>query len=243
MRHPDENLTNAGLTGLGNHLVEDRHEHVEPLDRKTRLARKRPLKKALERLDLGQPVEQLDWIDRIGGGTEAAALGRLPQPFTLVRDKHMRVVVAGRRAIDAAEQLNGVVGSRDALERARDEIRRNTPEIVVCHAVCRRKERGITDRRTAAERIKPRGQVSVPANRFGEVDRADYFFEGNRCAPPGRRLVLERWRPALEERPRFGIYRGRVLAVLLVQLENIPAIEPGELLPARHNLIDFNLPH
>ena len=232
MCHPDENLPDAGLAGPGNDFVEDRHEHVEPLDREARLARKCPLKKALERLDLGQPVEQLDWIDRIGGGTEAATLGRLPQPFTLVRDKHMRVVVAGRRAIDAAEQLNGVVGRRDALERAGDEIRRNTPGIVVGYAVCRRKERGITDRRTAPGRIEPRGQVSVPANHSARLTAPT--ATSSRGIDPVPAAGASSWSDGVHRSKSARASestRRRVLAVSLVPLENIPAIKPGELLP------------
>ena len=57
----------------------------------------------------GQPVEQLDGIDRIGRRAEPAPLGRLPQPLALFGHEHVRVVVAGRRTIDAAERLDRVV--------------------------------------------------------------------------------------------------------------------------------------
>ena len=44
-----------------------------------------------------------DRADRIGRRAEAPALGRVPQPVPLFRDEHVRVVVAGRRAVDPAE--------------------------------------------------------------------------------------------------------------------------------------------
>ena len=135
MRHADEDVADAGLARLGNHFVEDWHEHVEPLDREARLARERALQKALERLDFGQTVEQLRRIDRIGRGAETAALGRLAEPFALLRHEHMRVVVARRRAVNAAERLDGVVSGRDAVERTGDEIRWNRPEVFVGDAV------------------------------------------------------------------------------------------------------------
>ena len=108
---------------LADHLVEDRHEHVEPLDREARLARERALQEALERLDLRQPIEQRDRIDRIGRRAEASALGRLAQPLALFGHEHVRVVVAGRRTVDAAERLDDLVSGRDAVERTGDEVR------------------------------------------------------------------------------------------------------------------------
>ena len=99
----------AGLARLRDHLVEDGHEHVEPFDREARLARERPLEKTLEGLDLRQTVEQRDGIDRIGRRAEPSPLRRLPQPFALVGHEHVRVVVAGRRTVDAAERVDRVV--------------------------------------------------------------------------------------------------------------------------------------
>ena len=71
---PIRMLPDAGLARLGNHLVEDRHEHVEPLDREARLARERAVQEALERLDLRQTVEQLrrDRSDRPARGSVRA---------------------------------------------------------------------------------------------------------------------------------------------------------------------------
>ena len=72
---------------LADHLVQHRDEHVEPFDREARLARKGALQEPLERFDLRQPIEQLDRIDRIGGGAEAAAL---PPPGAASRARPAR---------------------------------------------------------------------------------------------------------------------------------------------------------
>src|SRR6185312_9841260 len=99
MRHPDQNRSNARLTRFGNHIVENGHEQVEPFDREPRLAGKRTVEESLEDLDLGQTVEQRDRINRIGGRTEAAALGGLSEPLPLFRYEDVRVVVARRGAV------------------------------------------------------------------------------------------------------------------------------------------------
>ncbi len=114
------------------------------------------------------------------------------------------------------------------------------PEILVGDAVRGGKERRITDRRARAERIEPGREVPVAPNRLGEVDRADNFLERDGAGRASRRLLERRRRPALEQRARLVVYRRWILAVFLVELENIAAIEPSELLPARHDLIDFN---
>ncbi len=59
------------------HLVEDRHEHVEPFDREARLAGKRAVQESLEGLDLREPIEQRHRIDRIGRRAEASRLDGL----------------------------------------------------------------------------------------------------------------------------------------------------------------------
>ena len=137
---------------LADDLVEHRHEHVEPFDREARLAGKRPLQEALERLDLRQPIEQLDRIDRIGGGAEAAALRRLPQPLALLGHEHVRVVVADGRAVDPPQRLDRVERRRHALERSGNQARGQPPQIVVGDAV-----RGSEERRVAEAGGSPSG--------------------------------------------------------------------------------------
>ncbi len=116
-------------------LVEHRHHHVEALDREARLARKRSLQEALERLDLRQAIEKLGGIDGIGRRAETPALRRLTEPLPLFRHEHMRVVVAGRRAIDPAQSLDRVVGACHAIKWAGDQARGQRRQVVVGDAV------------------------------------------------------------------------------------------------------------
>ena len=51
VRHPDEHVLHARAGGVGDDLVEDRDEHVHAFDREPRLAGKRAVEEALERLD------------------------------------------------------------------------------------------------------------------------------------------------------------------------------------------------
>ena len=101
VRHADQDVADARLGRLADHLVQHRDEHVEPFDREARLAGEGAVQEALEGLDLRQPVEQRRRVDRIGRGAEAAGLRRLAQPLALGRHEHVRVVVAGRRTVDA----------------------------------------------------------------------------------------------------------------------------------------------
>ena len=228
VRHPDENLVDARFARLGDHLVEDGHEHVEAFDREARLAWERALQEALERFDLRQAIEQLDRIDRIRRRAEAAALGGLPEPLALVRHEHVRVVVARLRAVDSPQRLDGIVRRRHVLERSCDETRRQALQIVAGDSVSLGEKRRIADGRLAAQRIEPRREMSVSPNGFGEVDRADDLVEGGGGCwrrRAGRSVVLGGRRPALEERAGLGIDGGWILAVLLVQFENVSPVK------------------
>ena len=74
MRHADQDVADAGLGGFADDLVEDRHHHVEPLDREARLPGKCAVKKPLEDFDLRQPFQQGNRANRIQRGTEPSAL-------------------------------------------------------------------------------------------------------------------------------------------------------------------------
>jgi hypothetical protein len=177
MCHADECLTKARLRGLGDDLVQNRHEHVQAFDGKARLAWKRSVQELLERLDLGQPVEQRDRIDRVGRRPEAARLDDISQPMPLFGQKDVREVVAGGRAVDAAQPIDDLRHRGDAVgDRTGHETRRERPEIFFSHAMCRRLERRITDG-TAAERIDLGGEVAVAADGLGEVEGADRLGE------------------------------------------------------------------
>ena len=245
MRHADEDLADPGLARFGNHLVEHGHEHVEPFNREPGLAGKGPLQETFECLDLRQPVEHLDRIDRIGRGPEAAALRRLAQPVAFVRDEHVRVVVAGLRAVEAAQPLDRVVRRHRAFERTGDEVRRDLLEVVLGDAVGFDAKRRVANRGPAANRIEPRGEVAVASDRLGQVDGADDLLERRQPRPGGgrnrnRHLVCCRRCPPLEKLAGLGVNRGRIAAIFLVELEDVASIQTCELLPAGHDLYDFN---
>jgi hypothetical protein len=163
----------AHLGGVADHLVQDRHEHVEPLDREARLAGERAVQEALERLDLREPVEQRDRIDGIGRRAETPALGRVPKPLPLLGHEDVRVVVADGRAVDAPEGVDDVqhVGRVGACRRL-DEAGRQAAQILLGHAVGRGQQRRIP-LRAAAERVELRGEMSVATDRLRQVDGAD----------------------------------------------------------------------
>ena len=180
MRHRDHDVLHAALGGVVNDLVEDRHHHVEALDRKARLAGERAMQEALERLDLRDAGEQLVAVDWIVGRTELARLDRLPQPHALVGHEHVVVVVAGGRAVDLAQL-------RDRLERVRragrrrsgDDRRRQLRQRVGREAVRLRRQRRIADRIVIAERIEARGEVAEAAERLREVEGGDAGLQRN----------------------------------------------------------------
>ena len=110
-----------GVGGVGDELVEDRDEHVHALDREARLAGERAVKEALERLHLGDAIEQLEGIERVRGRAEEPGLGRMPQPAALLGPEDVRVVVAGARAVDAPQPV-------DCLGRVRRTLRHGAPD-------------------------------------------------------------------------------------------------------------------
>ena len=108
MRHPEHGVTRAMAGGAADHFVEHRHEHVEPLEREARLAGERPMQKPLEHLDLRDAIEDRFHVVRVHRRQESSRFGRMPQPFALFRDEHMRIIEAGRGAIDPAQLLDGL---------------------------------------------------------------------------------------------------------------------------------------
>src|SRR5215813_8280063 len=58
MRHANQNISEARLSSSTNHLVQNRHQHVQSFDGKTRLAWECAVQKALECFHLRQPFEQ-----------------------------------------------------------------------------------------------------------------------------------------------------------------------------------------
>ena len=231
--HADEDVARAGFGRVANHLVEDRHEHVEPLDREPRLAGERPLEEALERFDFREPIEQRHRIDRIGRRAEAAALDRLAQPLALVGNEHVRQVVPGRGAVDAAERLDDLGHVRGAgAQGRRHQVGRKVVKLGLRHAVRFGQQRRVAGW-TAAERIQLGRQMTVSPDRLRQIDGADDLPDGQTLGNR-RRRVLRRRPPALEKRPGFRVHGRGVLPVPVVQLEDVAAVEPGELLPPCH---------
>jgi hypothetical protein len=233
VRHPDQDVAGAGLRGVADQLVEDRDEHVEPLDREAGLAGEHALQETLEGLDLRQPLEQRHGIDRIRRRPEPAAFGRVTEPVALLRHEHVRVVVPDRRAVDAAEGVDRLEHvRRDVADRRGEQVRRQTAQIVDGDVVRLGKQGGIADRLPEPEWIERGRQMPVPADGLRQVGRADDGLERDAL---DRRRRLGRRGPLLEERTRLGIDRGRILPVLFVELQHVAAVEPGEVLPRCHS--------
>ena len=66
------------------------------------------MQKPLEHLDLRDAIEHRFDAVRVHRRQESSRFGRVPQPFALFGDEHMRIIEAGRRAIDAAKLLDGL---------------------------------------------------------------------------------------------------------------------------------------
>ena len=199
---------------------------------------KRAVQEPLEGLDLRQPVEQRDRIDRIGRRAEPPAFGRLAQPAPLFGHEHVRVVVAGASSSRCgAAPRRRRTWSRRPRQRRRNQAGRQRAQVLVGDAVCLRT--AATDRRAAcaAERIEPGREVPVAADRLRQVDRADDLVRAIRRRTGAGSSTSRRRRPLLEELARGGVDRRRVAAVLLVQLQHIAAVQPCEVPPRRHNLI------
>jgi hypothetical protein len=171
--HPDQNGAAPRLRGVADDLVENRHEHVEAFDREARLAGKRALQETFERFDLRQAIEQRERIDRVGRRPETSFFNRVAEPAALFRHEHVRIVVTLRRAIHAAERVDDVQHVRGGVsERGRDQIRGERPQIGIGDTVGRREKRRIA-LRARTQRIDLSGEMSVAADRLGEVDGAD----------------------------------------------------------------------
>ncbi len=259
MRHADERLPQPGLRRFSHDLVENRHEHVEAFDREARLARERPVQELLERLDLCQPIEQRDRVDRIEGRPETAGLDGVPEPVTLVRQENVGEIVPGGRTVELPQPIDDFGHRRRAFgDRPRDERGRQRPQIVLGHAVGGRLQRRIAQG-PAAQRIDLRGEMAIPPDRLCEIEGADGLAQNLVIGPapavaPGRTRGLafafrrawlaeacrrRRRRPTVEELARRGIDRMRIALVPLVQLQHVGRVDALEIFPIEH-LDDHN---
>ena len=169
---------------------------------------------------------------------EAARFRGVAQPLALLGHEDVRVVEAGRRAVDAAQLLDGLEGvGRGFRGRAADERRRQRPQVVVGDAVRARRQRRVAGRRRA-ERVDARGQMAVAADRLGQVGGAD-DARGMPKRPTGAPAPAA-GRRSVGVHDCKGLSGGRIdrlgiLPVLLVQLEDVSGVYSRELLQI-HNL-------
>ena len=231
--------------GLGNHLVEDRHEHVEPLDREPCLAGEGPVQELLERLDVRQPVEQSNRIDRIVRRAIPGRLDHLAQPFPFLRNEDVRDVVARRRTVNRPQTLDDIPHRVCALGHGTiEQRRRKRAKVGFSDAVRLGPKRGIAHR-PAAKRIDFGREVAVTPNRLREVDGADHEVRAWRTRAACRRGV-ERVRSApldgggasLEERARLIVNRRRIGAEAIVKLEGGGGVDALKVFPIqRHTAV------
>ena len=235
MGHADEHRTGPGFGRVADDLVEDRHRHVQPLNREAGLGLEGAVQEALERLDLREAVEQRHRVDWIDGGAELAVLHRRAQPLALFGHEHMRVVVTGGRAIDRAEPVHDIEHAGRAVGEWRGDDRRGkSAEVVIGHAVRGRVE-GWIAQRCRTEGVELGSQVSVASDRLRQVDRADGLLQRRLAKRHGRLVGPLGWRcPGRKQGTGFGIDRIRIFQVAVVQLEHIGAVDPSYPLPVRH---------
>ncbi len=191
VRHADHGLVRTALGGEPDRLVEHRHEHVEPLDRKLLLPEERLAQICLEPADLGQAGQERELLlvgERLA---VAAGLDRLAEPdalleigdvLDLVRDRlAIRLLQPGQRV---RERVSLDVCPQQPRRDARLQLRRQ----LRVHAL--RLERGIAGR-LGAERVEARCEMPVRPVRLDERHRRGDTFE---------QLVVDLGRPCLGQR-------------------------------------------
>ena len=240
MRHAEHRVPRAVVGGAADDLVEDRHQHVEPLDREARLAGEGALQEALEHLDLRDAVEQ-----RLGAVPDPSAAGTGP---TRRRGAATRALRARTRARSRSRWSSSRRGAASrsprrrwptiSADRAADERRRQPLQVVVGDAVRRGRQRRVADR-LRAERIDARGEMAVAADATppGWRRRRSWRCRGYvrpGVAVPGAGGVAPRWRPRgvhdLERLAGFGVDRVGILPVSLVQLQDVAGVDSLELI-------------
>ena len=235
VRHPDQDVAMPASAGLGDHLVEDRHQHVEPsIEKRVLPGNVRCRNRSNASTCVSRSSSATGSIGSAGRGS-----GRARPPCAasaLLGHEHVRVVVAGRRAVDAAERLDHVVCRWRPRERRRDQAGRQARRSSSV-TPCSRRESDGSPIGGAPERIEPGREVPVAADRLRQVDRADDLVERD---PPSAGAGSSTSGRAASTAGRARAWRGRptrVAAVLLVQLQDIAAVQPCEVPPRRHNLI------
>ena len=158
---PIDHLARAAGRGQLGQLVDHRHGHVQALDRELLLAQVGLVHEALERVDLGEPLEQRLLLVAGQRMAELAGLDRLAQPQPLAVRGDVLDLVGDRPAVGLAQ-----MGQRLGQRRARDVHAQDLggdPR----HQLRGQAQRLGVERRVAlglaAERVQVGGEVAVRA--------------------------------------------------------------------------------
>ena len=175
VRHADHDIARAALGRALDREVEHRHQHVDAFDREPLLAEIGLVQELLERLDLGEPLEQLPLLvgrHRLAVGA-ALDLPAEPDPLLVGRDV---LDLVGHGAAVGGLEVRQRLGERAAGHGDAEHLRRNRR-----HHLGREAERAGVERRIAdgrrAERIEVRGQVAVHAEGLHQRHRRRHVVE------------------------------------------------------------------
>jgi hypothetical protein len=209
VRHPHHDLMCAALGRALDRLVEHRDHCVQSLDRKLLLAEKRAPEVVLEALDFRQALEQAPLLLHRQRRPVPARLDRLTQPDPLLVVRDVLDLVRARAAVGLL-QLRQHVGERVSLrvhaQQACRDLRLELGRQLRLQPL--RLERRVADG-LAAERVEPRSEVPVRAQRLDERHR--------RGEPAEHALVGRGYRDL--RRRRRGRRRDLAVAVLPERLE------------------------
>ena len=187
--HADDRLARAVNRGELDREIEHRHRHVEAFDREPLLPEIRLVQETLERLDGGQPGEQLPLPISRERPAVLARFDHLPQPQTFLVTADVLDLVCNRAAVGGAqirerlgERLAGHVDTQHVGGYARHDFRRQSEATDI--------DRGIA-RRLAAEGIEPcRQMTEMPMGTHERVGSGDVFEVVGACIVRGAWCVV-----------------------------------------------------
>ena len=187
--HADDRLARAVHRGELDREIEHRHRHVEAFDREALLPEIRLVQETLERLDGGQPGEQLPLPFSRERSAVLARFDHLPQPQTFLVTADVLDLVCNRAAVGGAqirerlgERLARHVDAQHVGGYARHDLGRQSETTDI--------ERGIA-RRLAAEGIEPcRQMTEIPMGTHERVGRGDVFEVVGACIVRGAWCVV-----------------------------------------------------
>ena len=197
VRHPEHDLAGAGRGGELDGLVEHRHERVEALDRELLLAEEGLVQVALERLDLGQPLEQRALLlgrERLAVGRRTRSPGAATRAARGRRCARSRRRSCRRRSRAGCGSASANVSPGTATRSTEAGMRRISSAV---RSTRGRVERRIADR-LGAERVEPRRQVAVHAVGLDERGGGLHGLQQRVRPHPARQPG---WRPRAPARP------------------------------------------